>query len=170
MSQFVWGSIPSIDQLGHIRMSAMNEFLSDYPAGKARGRYIDAELPALPFPDDSFDLALCSHFLFLYARQLGQQFHAAAILEMCRVASECRVFPLPELDGTRSPLVEPVGSVVREYGFDVSIEKSAYHHVSQGETWLSSALQFGEISNSVGFSFYRRLHVQWRLDTARLTQ
>jgi hypothetical protein len=62
----------------------------------------------------------------LYARQLGQQFHAAAILEMCRVASECRVFPLLELDGTRSPLVEPVGNTVREYGFDVSIEQVPY--------------------------------------------
>ena len=37
-------------------MAAMNDFLDDYPAGKAEGRYIDAELPALPFNDASFDL------------------------------------------------------------------------------------------------------------------
>jgi ubiquinone/menaquinone biosynthesis C-methylase UbiE len=87
-------------------MSAMNDFLVDYPTGKAEGRYIDAELPGLPFVDASFDLALCSHFLFLYTTQLGEAFHRAAIQEMCRVAAEVRIFPLLALGGSQSPLVD----------------------------------------------------------------
>ena len=66
--QFVWGhGIASIDELGEVRMRAMRVFLDDYDAGKAAGRYVDARLPVLPFADDTFDLALCSHLLFLYS-------------------------------------------------------------------------------------------------------
>jgi hypothetical protein len=64
--QFVWDAIPSVEDLGRVRMAAMRGFLEDYEQGKSEGRYVDAELPALPFPDASFDLALCSHLLFLY--------------------------------------------------------------------------------------------------------
>ena len=79
LDEFVWTSIRSVDELGAVRMAAMNDFLADYAAGKAQARYIDAELPNLPFPDLSFDLALCSHFLFLYSTQLGEAFHQSAI-------------------------------------------------------------------------------------------
>ena len=58
----------------------METFLGDYVAGAAEGRYIDAELPTLPFPDASFDLALSSHFLFLYSAQLGEEFHVMSLI------------------------------------------------------------------------------------------
>src|SRR5262245_30407587 len=57
--EFVWSEIPSVDELGALRMSAMSAFLADYDNGKAAGRYVDAQLPVLPFLDNSFDLALC---------------------------------------------------------------------------------------------------------------
>ena len=101
VDEFVWTSIRSVDELGAVRMAAMTDFLADYVAGKAQARYVDAELPHLPFPDLSFDLALCSHFLFLYTTQLGEAFHQTAIREMCRVASEVRIFPLLALGATR---------------------------------------------------------------------
>ena len=56
--EFVWTSIQSVDELGRIRMSAMNEFLDDFPAGKAEGRYVAAELPTLPFADHWFEKEL----------------------------------------------------------------------------------------------------------------
>jgi len=46
-------------------MAAMQEFLADYRAGGREGRYMAATLPHLPFADGAFDLALCSHLLFL---------------------------------------------------------------------------------------------------------
>ena len=67
--EFVWGDgIRSVEELGRVRMSAMQAFLDDYELGKAQERYLDAELPTLPFADGAFDLALCSHFLFFCTR------------------------------------------------------------------------------------------------------
>jgi hypothetical protein len=126
LDEFVWTSIRSVDDLGAARMAAMNDFLADYAAGKAQARYIDAELPHLPFRDLSFDLALCSHFLFLYTTQLGEAFHQSAIGEMCRVASEVRIFPLVALGSTSSPLVDPMVASCGRQGFRVSIETVPY--------------------------------------------
>jgi hypothetical protein len=49
--EFIWNDITSVDDLGRVRMSAMNAFLDDYDRGKAEGRYLDAALPSLPFAD-----------------------------------------------------------------------------------------------------------------------
>ena len=125
-SEFVWSTIRSVDELGRVRMAAMNEFLRDYPAGLTQGRYIVAELPHLPFRDLSFGLALCSHLLFLYTTQLGEAFHRSAIREMCRVAREVRIFPLIELGGTPSPLVRQMAEAFDGQGFDVSIDVVPY--------------------------------------------
>ena len=109
--QFVWNTIQSVEELGRIRMQAMQAFLDDYDLGKRQVRYVDAELPSIAFPDQSFDLALCSHFLFLYAEHLSEAFHRSAILELCRVAREVRIFPLLALDGRTSRYV---GTIVED--------------------------------------------------------
>jgi hypothetical protein len=124
--EFVWDSIQSVEELGRLRMAAMQEFLDDYRPGKAQGRYVAAELPTLPFSDGSFDLTLCSHFLFLYTSHLDEAFHRSAIEEMCRVAADVRIFPLLALGGRRSPYVDPVVDRLRKSGYDVSIEGVAY--------------------------------------------
>ena len=126
-ADFVWtGDIRSVEELGQTRMAAMRQFLDDYDEGRADHRYIDAELPRLPFPDAAFDLALCSHFLFLYTVQLGEDFHHAALAELRRVASEVRVFPLVALAGGQSPLVAPCVEALQARGHNVSIETVAY--------------------------------------------
>lgn len=51
------------------------------------------DLPRLPFRDDAFELAVCSHLLFTWADQLGLEWHRAALFELARVAGEVRVFP-----------------------------------------------------------------------------
>lgn len=123
---FVWNVIPSPEALGALRMQAMQRFLDDYESGRTQRRYIDAELPTLPFGTASFDLAVCSHLLFLYSTQLTQDFHLAALGELCRVAGEVRVFPLVALSGIPSPYVEPVRAQLAARGFEVSLEKVAY--------------------------------------------
>ena len=123
---YLWDSIRSIDELDQVRTTAMNAFLDDFPHGKSQGRYVEGELPTLPFADHSFDLALCSHLLFLYSEQLGDAFHQHAIRELCRVASEVRVFPLLALNWKRSPFVDDAMADVRGSGHDVSIEKVPY--------------------------------------------
>ena len=134
--EFVWDSIRSIDELGRVRMAAMQAFLDDYGPGKVEGRYVAAELPALPVADASFDLALCSHFLFLYTNQLGEAFHRSAIQEMCRVAAEVRIFPLLALGGRRSPYVDQTVDDLRNSASEVSIENVPYEFQRGGKQMM----------------------------------
>lgn len=124
--EFVWDSIQSVEDLGQLRLKAMHDFLEDYEQGLSDGRYVNAALPTVPFADGAFDLALCSHFLFLYSSQLGQAFHKSGLREMCRVATEVRVFPLLALGGKRSPFVDQCAEDLRRSGFDVTIETVPY--------------------------------------------
>jgi hypothetical protein len=136
--EFVWTTttFASVEELGEVRMRAMREFLADYDAGKAEQRYVDAGLPSLPFADDAFELALSSHFLFLYSRQFDAAFHRAALLEMLRVAAEIRVFPLLALGGTPSAHVDPCAAALREAGFTVTIEPVEYEFQRGANTML----------------------------------
>lgn len=134
--EFVWNSIQSLEELGRTRMTAMRQFLDDYRPGSAHGRYIAAALPALPFRDSAFDLALCSHFLFLYSRQLGEPFHHAALLELCRVAHQIRVFPLLALGSQPSALVGACAEAIRRAGHTVSIERVPYEFQRGGNQMM----------------------------------
>ena len=60
-------------------MSAMQEFLGDYEEGLEEGRYVPESLPSLSFVDKQFQLALCSHFLFLYSKHLDLDFHINSV-------------------------------------------------------------------------------------------
>ena len=113
--KFVWDIISSPDELGQIRMEAMKRFIDSYEAGKLGDKYIPGELPALPFPDQAFDLALSSHFLFLYTDNLTFDFHVASIREMLRVAHEVRIFPLLDVNANESPYVRGVVEGFKEY-------------------------------------------------------
>jgi len=124
--EFVWTSIPSVEELGRRRMAAMETFLDDYDAGRAEGRYVSGSLPLLPFADDAFDLALCSHLLFLYTTQLGEDFHRSALRELRRVARDVRIFPLLALGGGRSPYVDVVAADARAAGDEAVIEAVPY--------------------------------------------
>jgi hypothetical protein len=134
--EFVWDAISSVDELGRTRMAAMEEFLIDYPAGLAQGRYVEGSLPTLPFRDAEFDLALCSHLLFLYSDQLGEDFHRAAVLELGRVANEVRLFPLLALGGRPSPFVAACASTLRQAGYDASIERVNYEFQRGGNQMM----------------------------------
>jgi hypothetical protein len=101
--QFVWDSIRSPEHLEQIRMGAMESFLADYAGDGADRRYQAQSLPRLDFEGGAFDLALCSHFLFLYSDRLNESFHVASVAELLRVAREIRIFPVTDLAGTVSP-------------------------------------------------------------------
>ncbi len=104
--KFIWDTIKSIDDLGRIRMKAMNIFLDSYEDGKLNKKYLPGALPILPFTDNEFDISLSSHFLFLYTDNLTYEFHFKAIKEMLRVSNEVRIFPLLDVNGKKSPFVQ----------------------------------------------------------------
>ncbi len=134
--EFVWTSIKSADELGRLRLAAMEEFLSDYPQGIAEGRYVEGELPHLPFPDRSFDLAVCSHLLFLYSEHLSEDFHVESLQELCRVAHETRVFPLLELGATKSRHLPAVTARLAAAGYSISIETVPYEFQRGGNQMM----------------------------------
>lgn len=133
---FVWQAIASPDMLRQIRMAAMEAFLADLETGQTAGRYLNAGLPQLPFQDSRFDLALCSHFLFLYAAQYDTNFHQTAIEEMLRVASEVRIFPVLELGNRPSRHLKPVIDTLNNQGRQARLETVAYEFQKGGNQML----------------------------------
>ena len=125
-SEFTWRHVRSVGELGALRRSAMNAFLDDYAAGIDEYRYVAGELPDLPFMDKTFELALCSHFLFLYSEQRDLQFHIESIRELCRVADEVRIFPLTELGARPSRHLDSVLSSCQASGLNPEIVTVEY--------------------------------------------
>jgi len=133
---FIWKNIANPDALYDMRMSAMKQFLQDYNAGKKEGRYLEASLPHLPFEEQEFDLALSSHFLFLYSEHLDEQFHKEAMVEMLRVASEVRIFPLMTLTGEVSPYLEAIIEYFDTKGYVCKVVKTKYEFQKGGDEML----------------------------------
>lgn len=114
---FIWTHFQTVEALGESRLKAMRRFVADLEQGKREGRYIEASLPVLPFENGQFDLALCSHFLFLYSDHFSVGFHIDAVAEMCRVAGEVRIFPLVDMNANESAYVQPVIAAMQARGF-----------------------------------------------------
>lgn len=133
---FVWNIIPSVEALGAIRMEAMKEFLNDFESGKQEGRYLPYSLPELPFEDAEFDLALSSHFLFLYSEQLSEDFHRKTIQEMRRIAKEVRIFPLLAMGNQPSPHVEKITEELQQDGCRFEIQTVQYEFQRGGNKML----------------------------------
>ncbi|MCZ6527532.1 MAG: SAM-dependent methyltransferase, partial [Candidatus Dadabacteria bacterium] len=93
-------------------------------------------LPSLEFQDGTFDLALCSQFLFLYSDHYDYNVHKAAVYEMLRVSEEARIFPLLDLMLNRSPHIDPLIEELERDGFVVKIKKVPYEIQRGGNQML----------------------------------
>jgi hypothetical protein len=140
---FVWDYFQDPDHLGEARLTAMRAFLSDFEKGKCEDRYVTASLPSLPFTDGQFDLALCSHLLFLYSDRLSLEFHLASIEELLRVAAEVRIFPLLTLERQKSLYIEPLMTYLAEKGWRTEI-CSVFYEFQQGGNQM---LRIGRIDH-----------------------
>ena len=134
--KFVWTKISSVDELAKIRMQAMDEFCRDFESGKQQGRYIDASLPNLPFPDRYFDLVLSAHLLFFYSANRDLTFHLDAVRELLRIGSEVRIFPIVDVNSNPSPFLSPVIDVLEKEGVICSVERVQYHFQKTGNEML----------------------------------
>jgi ubiquinone/menaquinone biosynthesis C-methylase UbiE len=123
-SDFVWSFYGDVDTRCRFLEAAHQRFLADYATNP--DRYVADGLPALPFDDDSFALALCANLLFLYDDRLDRAFHEASLRELARVAEEVRVFPLHSLENTRSDLVTPVADSLLDDGYVVETRSVPY--------------------------------------------
>ena len=133
---WVWTFHQSPEQLRARRVQALTHFLTDYERGKADGRYVIGELPLLGFHDAQFELALCSHFLFLYSDHFSYEFHRAALFEMLRIAVEVRVFPLLTLGLRPSPYLTPLLEDLTTTGYVHEIRTVSYELQRGGNQML----------------------------------
>ncbi|NJL47181.1 MAG: SAM-dependent methyltransferase [Leptolyngbyaceae cyanobacterium SM2_5_2] len=133
---WVWSYHKSPADLRTNRLKVIQRFTEDYRLNHHSGRYVTGKLPALNFGDGEFDLALCSHLLFLYSAQLSYEFHQRSVLEMLRVAREVRIFPLLTLMLERSPHLEPIQAELTEQGFTVQITQVQYELQKGGNEML----------------------------------
>ncbi|PXX61465.1 hypothetical protein DFR70_10823 [Nocardia tenerifensis] len=129
-ARYRWDWYGSPQRHREIRHAAARRFGADLSAHP--GRYVAAALPSLPFPDDSFDLALSSHLLFTYADRLDADFHLAALLELARVcAGEIRAYPLVDhLGNQHDDLVASLRKELEDKGIRTELRETGYefHH------------------------------------------
>ncbi|MGE5628061.1 MAG: SAM-dependent methyltransferase [Solirubrobacterales bacterium] len=122
---YIWKDIKNIDELEYVRMSAMKTFIADYDEGKLNRRYIYHELPnRTEFKEDTFHIGLSSHFLLMYTT-LGYDFHIKSIAEMLRICREVRIFPVVDLDGNKSELINRVIEYFKDR-YEVQLVPTSY--------------------------------------------
>jgi len=120
-------SFPSIEAAEVDRRAAADRFLTDYAAHYLHGRYVGASLPRLPFFDGSFDLVLCAHLLFTYAKRFDFDWHLAACRELVRVsAGEVRLHPVCGVDGKPYPALPRLRRELRETGIASEVVRVDY--------------------------------------------
>lgn len=123
--RFTYDWYGGADRRTHLRAAALSDFLTDRAVHPER--YVTAELPTLPFPDASFDLALCSHLLFTWSQVFDAAWHQAALAELLRVSAEVRVFPLAlRGSGAEIPFLSEVLDQVRRTGANVEVRETSY--------------------------------------------
>ncbi|MFT3740605.1 MAG: hypothetical protein QM786_17790 [Breznakibacter sp.] len=125
-SRYRWEVFRDVGHLRTRRLRSMELFLADFVHGKQQGRYVAGQLPNLPFADTAFDVAVCSHLLFLYHDHIDAEFHLVSIREMLRVAGQARIFPLVGFDGALSPYVPHVIRQLKHEGFKTRLLNVPY--------------------------------------------
>jgi hypothetical protein len=134
---WVWSYHGSPDGLQSNRIRVAKRFVDDFARNKGSPRYVEGELPSLRFPDGEFDLALCSHFLFLYSDHFDSAFHLTSILELLRVANEVRIFPLLTLMLRPSQHLPHIINELQTKGYVVDIHTVGYELQKGGNQMMS---------------------------------
>jgi hypothetical protein len=136
-TQFRFRYFPSLAAAAASRRSAANRFLADYESGFLHDRYVGASLPRLPFAEGAFDLVLCAHLLFTYARHFDYAFHRAACRELVRVsAGEVRLHPVCGLDGKPYPELSRLLAELRAEGIAAEVIAVDYEFFPGSDTTL----------------------------------
>lgn len=134
--QFNFSAHGDLPKLLTQRKTGMELFFTDYIKGKQENRYIPLRDFPLPFADFSFNLALCSHYLFGELDNQDLSFHLQVLKELARVAKEVRVFPLIDRDGQPSPFLGPVLLALQQEDYGVEVKSIPYRLQNQGNAML----------------------------------
>ena len=130
-------SFGSIDEAEASRRSAAERFLADYEQHFVHNRYLGASLPQLPFLDGAFDLVLCAHLLFVYAKRFDFSFHHEACRELVRVCrNEVRIHPLVGLGGKPYAELDRLCETLRAEGISSEIVLVDYEFFAGSDSML----------------------------------
>ena len=120
-ARFVWTSIPSVEELGRVRMQAMDAFLADYPAGVTRAATSQRNSRRYRLPTGVRPGAVLALSVSLQ-RATGRRLSSRRSRELARVAREVRVFPLLALGGGTVAVCR--GAVSRRFAKQASMPSS----------------------------------------------
>ena len=133
MNGFNFDFYGDIGQHKEHRLSALDGFEKSY----TKEQYFNFTLPTLGLEDNSFDLILSSHLLFVYDDRFSYEFHLNAIKEMLRVARKVQLFPLInfqnehlEKEKNFSPYVYKILEDLSD--FDIEIQKVDFEFQPRG--------------------------------------
>lgn len=124
--QFLFDQFDSPVEVVEGRHESMEVFLEDFRREGEEPCYRTGSIRDLEFGAGEFDLAVSSHFLFLYDDKLSSEFHITAAQEVLRVASEFRIFPLKNLRGEPSTHLQPVAETLSEEGHELEVHEVPY--------------------------------------------
>lgn len=128
-----WKEFKSVEELRSARIQALTDCIADMR--RAPERYVPAILPSLPFEDQSFDLTLSAHLLFMYADRLSLDFHHQTIQELMRVTRrEIRIFPLVDLASQKHDHYADILSFIHHEGWnaeEVEVPYEFQHKANQ---------------------------------------
>ncbi|MBS1776336.1 MAG: SAM-dependent methyltransferase [Bacteroidetes bacterium] len=125
-----------VENLLSKRRRTFETFVDDYVQHPSNYQF--GKLPSLNFLDKSFDLCLCSNFLFLFEHLFDLEFHLNSIKELLRLGKEIRIFPLYNNNGQLSNYLEPVTAFLSENGHKWTIEPNDYHVYKNGNRFLKA--------------------------------
>ncbi|MBC2582263.1 hypothetical protein [Clostridium sp. DJ247] len=133
---YKWEFFKDIEHLKRQRRKAYKGFIEDFKQNSAV-RYINTEYPKNNFKDKQFNIALVSHFLFMYDEYLDYEFHKRVIKELTRITSkEIRVFPMVNLKGEKSLFVDKLMEDECFSNYKIGIVKVDYEFVNGGNEML----------------------------------
>lgn len=118
------------------RQQGFQQFFKDYLNGYRQGRYQPLRDGHLPFSNSSFDIAVCSNFLFADVPEQGLSFQLTWIKELARVANDIRIYPLTDQQGHVSELLGPILLQLQQDGFQVVIQEVPFRLVPNSKAML----------------------------------
>jgi hypothetical protein len=131
-----WDFYKDIPGLAGFRREARKRFLADYQSGHT-GRYVKTEFPDTVFTGKEFDIAIMSHFIFLYDEHLDYNFHRDVIAELIRITrEEIRIYPLLNLRWKRSAFVDRIINDAGFSGVKFSVKKCGFEFVKGADEYL----------------------------------
>ncbi len=133
---FVWNFFKDIRVLKAQREKAYKLFIEDFKNYGTK-RYKPVEYPVTDFIDNQFTISLVSHFLFLYEDHINYDLHNKIILELLRITSkEIRIFPIVNLKGQKSSLVDTLMHDKDFERYQISVKKVDYEFMKNGNEMM----------------------------------